>query len=71
MIEAGERYRGKERERRNEKERYQGTELQRGEMEGEKRCCEGMKWREREKREYATQSARERDSDVFVWGGVK
>lgn len=38
-----------------------------------KRHCEGMKWREREreKREYATQSARERDSDVFVWGDVK
>lgn len=34
---------------------------------GIKRCCEGMKWRERGK-EYATQTARERDSDVFVRG---
>lgn len=48
--------------------------MQGGEMEGEKRCWEGMKWRERgrkKKTQYATQSARERDSDVFVWGGVK
>lgn len=55
VIEAGERYRGKERKmlKRNEKEMHQGTELQRGERWrlGKKRGCEGTKWREREREE--------------------
>lgn len=36
-----------EKEKIRERGRYQGTELRRGEMEGEKMCCEGMIWRER------------------------